>query len=146
MLIFSQPGWLSASLQPMTLRRSSRAPRGPALVRRALLVALLSFPPGATCFAAAAEGQHGMVAAVQPLATEAGIAALKRGGNAIDAAGAPALMLRLVDGHNSRIRGGWFKLLRKTDGSFMAVYRRETPPRAAPRDMFPPEGKTDIPP
>src|SRR5712692_10372296 len=93
MLISSQLGWPSASLQPMTLRRSSRAPCGPALVRRALLLALFCFPPGANCFAAAAEGRHGMVATVQPLATEAGITALRRGGNAVDAAVAAALML-----------------------------------------------------
>src|SRR2546428_9464368 len=66
----------------MTLRRSSRAPRGPALFRRALFVAVLCFPPRATCFAAAAEGRHGMVATVQPLATEAGVAAPQRRGHA----------------------------------------------------------------
>src|SRR6266853_2313348 len=130
MLISSQLGWLSASLQPMTLRRSSRAPCGPALVRRALLVALLCFPPGATGHAAAAEGRHGMVATVQPLATEAGIAALKRGGNAIDAAVAVALMLGVVDGHNSGIGGGCFMLLRKADRSVIAIDGRETAPAA----------------
>src|SRR5258708_15983044 len=84
-----------------------------------------------------------MVATVQPLATEAGIAALKRGGNAIDAAVAAALMLGVVDGHNSGIGGGCFMLLRKADGSFMAIDGRETAPAAATRDMFLREGQAD---
>ena len=38
--------------------------------------------------AVAAYGEHGMVASVAPLATEAGVNALKAGGNAIDATAA----------------------------------------------------------
>jgi len=142
-LIASQLGWPSASLRLMTLRRSSGAPCGPALVCRALLVALVCLPSAETSFAAAATGRHGMVATVQPLATEAGIAAFRRGGNAVDAAVAAALMLGVVDGHNSGIGGGCFLLLRKADGSFIAIDGRETAPAAATRDMFVREGKAD---
>ncbi len=78
----------------------------------------------------------GMVASVHPLATDAGVAALQRGGNAVDAAIATALTLGVVDGHNSGIGGGCFILLRRTDGQFVAIDGRETAPAAATRDMF----------
>ncbi len=84
-----------------------------------------------------------MVATVHPLATEAGIAALRRGGNAVDAAVVAALMLGVVDGHNSGIGGGCFMLLRKADGSFIAIDGRETAPAAATRDKFLRGGKAD---
>ena len=47
-----------------------------------------------------AGGERGIVATVHPLATDAAVAAFKRGGNAIDAAVAAALTLGVVDGHN----------------------------------------------
>ena len=78
----------------------------------------------------------GMVASVHPLATDAGVAALQRGGNAVDAAIATALTLGVVDGHNSGIGGGCFILLRRTDGRFAAIDGRETAPAAATRDMY----------
>ena len=56
-------------------------------------------------------GEHGVVASVQPLATEAGIAAFRRGGNAIDAAVSTALTLGVVDNHNSGIGGGCLSLI-----------------------------------
>jgi gamma-glutamyltranspeptidase / glutathione hydrolase len=79
---------------------------------------------------------RGMVASVHPLATDAGLAALKRGGNAVDAAIATALMLGVVDGHNSGIGGGCFILIRRADGRFEAIDGRETAPAAATRDMY----------
>ncbi|MBC7856093.1 MAG: gamma-glutamyltransferase, partial [Pirellulaceae bacterium] len=83
----------------------------------------------------------GMVASVHPLATDAGVAALKRGGNAIDAAIATALTLGVVDGHNSGIGGGCFILIRCADGYVAAIDGRETAPAAATRDMYLREGK-----
>lgn len=52
-----------------------------------------------------------MVASVQPLATEAGVAAFEAGGNAIDAAVAAAVTLGVVDNHNSGLGGGCFILI-----------------------------------
>ena len=63
----------------------------------------------------------GMVAAVQPLATEAGVAVLRRGGNAVDAAVAAALTLGVVDTHNSGLGGGCFILIRRPDGTMVAM-------------------------
>ena len=83
----------------------------------------------------------GMVASVHPLATDAGVAALNRGGNAVDAAIATALTLGVVDGHNSGIGGGCFILIRRADGRFEAIDGRETAPAAATRDMYLKDGQ-----
>jgi len=77
-----------------------------------------------------------MVASVNPVATDAGLAALRDGGNAIDAAVATAVTLGVVDGHNSGLGGGCFILMRKADGEIVAIDGRETAPAAATRDMF----------
>ena len=82
----------------------------------------------------AATAERGMVATVQPLATRAGVEAMRRGGNAIDAAVAVALTLGVVDGHNSGIGGGCFLLIRLADGRFIAIDGRETAPARATRD------------
>ena len=84
-----------------------------------------------------------MVATVQPLATHAGVDAMRHGGNAIDAAVAAALTLGVVDGHNSGIGGGCFMLIRLADGRFIAIDWRETAPRAATHDMYLRDGKAD---
>jgi gamma-glutamyltranspeptidase/glutathione hydrolase len=86
--------------------------------------------------AAAAENRKGMVATVHPLATEAGVTALRAGGNAVDAAVAAALTLGVVDSHNSGIGGGCFILIRQPDGRFAALDGRETAPARAHRDMY----------
>ncbi len=82
-----------------------------------------------------------VVAAVQPLAVDAGIAAFRGGGNAVDAAVATALTLGVVDNHNSGLGGGCFVLIRSPDGSLIAIDGREKAPAAASRDMFLRDGK-----
>lgn len=82
-----------------------------------------------------------MVATVNPLATDAGVAALERGGNAIDAAIAAGLTLGVVDSHNSGLGGGCFILIRRADGKFFAIDGREAAPLRATRDMYIREGK-----
>src|SRR4051812_37097370 len=86
--------------------------------------------------APAAHGENGIVASVNPKATEAGINVLKNGGNAIDAAVAVALTLGVVDGDNSGIGGGCFMLIRLANGKIVALDGREMAPAAARRDMF----------
>jgi gamma-glutamyltranspeptidase/glutathione hydrolase len=90
-----------------------------------------------------AEAQHGMVASVQPIATDAGVAILKNGGNAVDAAIATALTLGVVDGHNSGIGGGCFMLVRLADGRTFALDGRETAGAKATPTMFIRNGKGD---
>src|SRR5207248_2576009 len=92
---------------------------------------------------ATSQATAGVVATVQPLATEAGADALRRGGNAIDAAVAAALTLGVVDGHDSGIGGGCFMLIRRRDGSVLAIDGREIAPAAASRDMFLRNGHND---
>jgi gamma-glutamyltranspeptidase/glutathione hydrolase len=90
-----------------------------------------------------AEGVHGMVASVQPLATEAGLATLRSGGNAIDAAVSVALTLGVVDGHNSGIGGGCFMLIHAANGQTVALDGREMAGAAATPTMFIRDGKGD---
>lgn len=84
--------------------------------------------------------ETGNVAAGHEIAVQAGLAALQEGGNAADAAVATALMLGVVDGHNSGIGGGCFILLRTASGKFVAIDGREAAPRGAREDMFQKEG------
>jgi len=110
------------------------------LARLSLLSLLLAlaFPPSL-----AATARRGMVASVHPIATDAGVEALRAGGNAIDAAVATALMLGVVDGHNSGLGGGCFILIRLADGQLIAIDGREAAPAAAHRDLFLRDGRAD---
>ena len=104
---------------------------------RCLLLLLLALPLGQ-----AAE-KTGAVVTVHPLATKAAEQAFKQGGNAVDATVAAALTLGVVDGFNSGIGGGCFMLIRKPDGTFVAIDGRETAPQKASRDIFLHDGKAD---
>lgn len=83
-----------------------------------------------------AKSAAGMVATVQPLATDVGVEVLQTGGNAVDAAIAAALTLGVVDGHNSGIGGGCFILIHTADGRTFAIDGRETAPAKATPGMF----------
>jgi gamma-glutamyltranspeptidase/glutathione hydrolase len=93
--------------------------------------------------AARAEARRGMVSSVHPVATETGLRVLQEGGNAIDAAVVVALTLGVVDGDNSGIGGGCFILIRRADGSLVAIDGREMAPAAATTNMFVRNGKAD---
>jgi gamma-glutamyltranspeptidase / glutathione hydrolase len=83
-----------------------------------------------------------IVAAAHPLAAQAGLDVLRRGGSALDAAIAVQMVLGLVEPESSGIGGGAFllywsekeKKLRSYDG-------RETAPAAATPDRFMQDGK-----
>jgi gamma-glutamyltranspeptidase/glutathione hydrolase len=76
-----------------------------------------------------------MVAAANPLATDAGYQILKAGGNALDAAIAVQMVLSLVEPQSSGIGGGAFLL--HWDGQALAAWDgRETAPAAATERLF----------
>ncbi len=109
----------------------------------AALAALLLFQESPPLLANQATGEKGIVASVHPLATRAGIDAMKSGGNAVDAAVAVALMLGVVDNQNSGLGGGCLMLIHRADGEFVALDGRETAPAAATRDMYVRNGQGD---
>ncbi|HZW12052.1 MAG TPA: gamma-glutamyltransferase [Noviherbaspirillum sp.] len=82
-----------------------------------------------------------MVAAANPLATEAGYQVLRAGGSAIDAAIAVQMVLTLVEPQSSGIGGGAFLL--HFDGNLVKAFDgRETAPAAATESLFlQPDGK-----
>jgi len=90
-----------------------------------------------------ATGTKAAAVTVHPLATAAALEAMRRGGNAVDAAIAAGLMLGVVDGHNSGIGGGCFMIVRAPDGTITVLDGREMAPAAATRDMFLRNGKAD---
>ena len=83
------------------------------------------------------------IATVHPLATQAGMQAFEKGGNAIDAAIAAGLTLGVVDGHNSGIGGGCFFVIHAADGTVTCIDGREMAPAKASRDMYVINGKLD---
>ncbi len=76
------------------------------------------------------------VASAHPLASEVGVAIMKRGGNAFDAIIATQLALAVVYPGAGNIGGGGFLIARKKDGKLIAVDYREAAPSKASRDMY----------
>jgi gamma-glutamyltranspeptidase/glutathione hydrolase len=86
--------------------------------------------------AAPVSAANGMVVSTDAYASEAGVAALRAGGNAVDAAVATALALAVVNPEAGNIGGGGFMVIRFADGSTAALDFRERAPGAASRDMY----------
>lgn len=78
-----------------------------------------------------------MVAAANPLATEAGYRILRQGGSAVDAAIAVQVVLNLVEPQSSGIGGGAFMLVHDARRRALVAYDgRETAPGAAQPGRF----------
>jgi gamma-glutamyltranspeptidase/glutathione hydrolase len=77
-----------------------------------------------------------MVVTIQHDATDAGVAILKQGGNAVDAAVAVGFALAVVYPAAGNIGGGGFMLIRDKHGKTHFLDYREKAPAAASRDMY----------
>lgn len=98
------------------------------------------FPTGSA--AMPATGGHGMVVSADSLASAAGLAVLRGGGNAVDAAVATGFALAVTYPEAGNIGGGGFMVIRLSDGRSTMIDFREQAPRGARRDMFlDPEGQ-----
>ncbi len=75
------------------------------------------------------------MATAEPDATEAGLAILRSGGNAADAAVASALALAVVHPQAGNLGGGGFAVIR-IDGELTTLDFREIAPAAAHREMY----------
>src|SRR2546423_2743549 len=77
-----------------------------------------------------------MVVSRERHATQAGVAVLKAGGNAIDAAVAVGLALAVTHPSAGNIGGGGFMLIRLADGRTTFLDFRERAPQAASHNMY----------
>ncbi|WP_194851213.1 gamma-glutamyltransferase [Nonlabens antarcticus] len=80
--------------------------------------------------------RNGMVVSDNRLASEAGVAILKQGGNAIDASVATAFALAVTHPAAGNIGGGGFMVYLPTDGNATTIDFREKAPLAASPTMF----------
>jgi len=92
---------------------------------------------GSTSVAAEAPARGPFVSAANPLAVEAGMKVLARGGSAVDAAVAIQAVLGLVEPQSSGLGGGAFMMVYDADTAALAVYDgRETAPASATPELF----------
>jgi gamma-glutamyltranspeptidase/glutathione hydrolase len=80
--------------------------------------------------------RKGMVVTQEPLAADVGIAVLKSGGNAVDAAVAVGFALAVTHPFAGNIGGGGFMLIRMADGRTTFIDFREKAPLKSSRDMY----------
>lgn len=81
--------------------------------------------------------KKGMVVSAHPLASEAGILMLRKGGNAVDAAVATTFAISVVEPFSAGIGGGGFLLMHsEKTGEIKALDFRERAPLKATRNMY----------
>ena len=112
---------------------------------RSVVIALLISVAAVTVFATSEpfRAAHGMVVSENAIASEVGVAVLKAGGTAIDAAVATAFALAVVHPTAGNIGGGGFIVYRPQAGEPVAYDFREVAPSAASPTMFLTDGKYD---
>jgi gamma-glutamyltranspeptidase / glutathione hydrolase len=119
-------------------------------MRRALVIVLFitALVFGVAAFADVAPsgpptsvGTGGAAASVETLATQAAIATLKEGGNAIDAAVAAAGVLGVTEPFSCGVGGGGFMVIRTAGGKVTTIDGRETAPTAMTPTSFWENGK-----
>ncbi|QJW99385.1 gamma-glutamyltransferase [Frigoriglobus tundricola] len=108
------------------------------MLRTALLLTclFLASTSSAQPQAATVESKGGVVVCVSPPAAEVGLATLKKGGNAVDAAVATAFALAVTWPEAGNIGGGGFMMVAPPGKEPTCFEYRETAPAAAPVDVF----------
>ncbi len=115
----------------MTFHRSRTFALTPLTVVALLLPATASAQPHEV------KAKHGVVVSVSAPASEVGVAVLKQGGNAVDAAVATAFALAVTYPQAGNIGGGGFMVVQAGQGKTPVVFDyREKAPGAATVDMF----------
>ncbi|NYF91687.1 gamma-glutamyltransferase [Tunturiibacter empetritectus] len=124
-------------------------PAGTRVFAATVGLALVTNSLGAQTVASASEepvrAKHAMVVTIHHDATDAGLAILKQGGNAIDAAVTVAFTLAVVYPQAGNLGGGGFMLIRTRHGQTHFLDYREKAPAAASRDMYLDEQKNVVP-
>ena len=77
-----------------------------------------------------------MIASANPLASQAGLSILRKGGNAVDAAVAVAFALAVVHPEAGNLGGGGYMLIRMADRAVRAIDYKEMAPATAHPGMF----------
>ncbi len=115
-------------------------------IAAAALAGCATAPADTAAAATNAEQRQIFVVAANPLAAEAGMNVLRRGGSAVDAAIAVQAMLSLVEPQSSGIGGGAFMTYYDASAASVSVYDgRETAPAGATPDMFLDDGGEPLP-
>jgi len=94
---------------------------------------------GVPCAAASTEpvhAQHGIVVSSHELASQIGVAIMRAGGNAVDAAVATGFALAVVHPPAGNLGGGGFMLIRLAGGKAHFIDYREKAPAAATPNMY----------
>src|SRR5437660_9295813 len=108
--------------------------------RRAFLLtvcfAFLSALPSLHAGEKATEFKNGVVVTVSEPGSDAGLAILKQGGNAVDAAVATAFALAVTHPAAGNLGGGGFMVVHPPKGLPTVIEYRETAPAAASKTMF----------
>jgi gamma-glutamyltranspeptidase/glutathione hydrolase len=99
------------------------------------LAALLLAPPPISAHEPM-YARKGMVVAQEPLAADVGVAVLKAGGNAVDAAVAVGFALAVTHPFAGNIGGGGFMLIRLADGRTSFIDFREKAPGKSTHNMY----------
>ena len=105
------------------------------------LLLLVAFVP-AHADDAPAEFKNGVVVSVSEPASDVGLAVLKQGGSAVDAAVAMAFALAVTHPAAGNIGGGGFMVVHPPQGTPTVFEYRETAPAAAHKTMFKKEDST----
>ncbi|KQZ12642.1 gamma-glutamyltranspeptidase [Mesorhizobium sp. Root554] len=109
--------------------------RAAAVLALTLGVAVVQAPSFAAS-PAPVKAEHGMVVTAHHLASEIGVEALKKGGNAVDAAVAVGYALAVAYPQAGNIGGGGFMTVRFAHGKSTFIDFRERAPLAATKTMY----------